>query len=111
MKCLAVCTNYSRLYIDAAKPIASQDLVRIFYKERDSDGNLLPISFNADGYRLFERLETFYLEYHKVLNEAMEFLEPEIILNIHSFDPDFVSFKSDVVLYSPEKDSEILKSL
>lgn len=36
----------------------------------------IPVSFNNHGYRLYERLENFYLEYHKILRETMDFLEP-----------------------------------
>jgi hypothetical protein len=49
----------------------------------------VPVSFNNLGYRLFERLENFYLEYHKILRESMEFLEPDCIINVHSHDPEY----------------------
>eukprot|EP00356_Strombidium_inclinatum_P015743 CAMPEP_0170503448 /NCGR_PEP_ID=MMETSP0208-20121228/44792_1 /TAXON_ID=197538 /ORGANISM="Strombidium inclinatum, Strain S3" /LENGTH=63 /DNA_ID=CAMNT_0010783127 /DNA_START=411 /DNA_END=602 /DNA_ORIENTATION=+ len=51
----------------------------------DSEGEPLPVSFNADGYRLWERLSECYLEYIKIQREIMEFLEgPRVILSIHS---------------------------
>jgi hypothetical protein len=60
------------------------------------------VSFNASGYRLFERLETFYLEYHKLLRESLDFLEPTCVLNIHSHDPELSpSVGSDLVVYHP----------
>jgi predicted N-formylglutamate amidohydrolase len=65
--------NFSRLLIDPAKPLVDGELIRNFYKAPD---NLIPVSFNSQGYRLFERLETFYLEYHKLLRESQEYLEP-----------------------------------
>lgn len=51
----------------------------------------MPVSFNNQGYRIYERLETFYLEYHKILKEAMEFVEPDYIINVHSHDPDMLN--------------------
>lgn len=50
---------------------------------------MLTVSFNNTNFMLYERMENFYLEYHKILIEAMEFLEPEIIINVHSHDPDY----------------------
>jgi hypothetical protein len=57
-------------------------------KEENSEDGFqeIPVSFNNEGYRLYERLHNFYLEYHKIINEALEFLEPSYALNIHSHD-------------------------
>ena len=84
---MGICANFSKLIIDPAKPLVSKELVRTLYRELDAEGNPVPVSFNYRGYRLFERLETFYLEYHKILLEAVEYLEPQIILNVHTHDP------------------------
>lgn len=57
---------------------------------------------------MYERLENFYLEYHKILKEAMEFAEPDYIINIHSHDPESLprvgmkrEIEGDVLLYHP----------
>lgn len=34
---------------------------------------------------MFHRIETFYLEYHKIVSETLDYLEPEYGLMIHSF--------------------------
>lgn len=60
---------------------------------------------------MFERLEDFYLEYHKVLIEAMEYLEPEVIINVHTHDPDHNGLESDVVLYSPDIHSITMRNI
>ena len=73
LRCLAVMTNFTKLLIDAAKPLTSKELIRHYYKEVGIDGKQIPISFNNQGYRLYERLSNFYLEYHKILNECMDF--------------------------------------
>ena len=99
LKCLAVMGNFSRLLIDPGKPLIDSNLIRTRYRSPDNE---IPVSFNASGYRLFERLETFYLEYHKILKESIEYLEPSCILNIHSHDPELSpSVAKDIVLYHP----------
>ena len=91
--------NFSRLLIDPGKPLTDASLIRTSYRAPD---NNIAVSFNASGYRLFERLETFYLEYHKLLKESLDFLEPTCILNIHSHDPELSpTLGSDVVVYNP----------
>lgn len=65
------------------------------------------MSFNNQGYRLYERLESFYLEYHKLLKEAMDFIDPVGIISVHTHDPDMEPFTlegrkltGDVILYN-----------
>jgi hypothetical protein len=43
----------------------------------------------------------------------MEFIEPELILNVHTHDTEFMKEedKFDVILYNPEKNSYTLKEL
>ena len=41
----------------------------------------------------------------------MEFLEPEYVLNIHTHDPDYVNLENDIVLYNPDKNSIMMKSI
>jgi predicted N-formylglutamate amidohydrolase len=92
--------NFSRLFIDPSKPLSDVHLIRTTYRAPD---NTIPVSFNAQGYRLYERLETFYLEYHKLLRESLDFLESTCILNIHSHDPELSpSVDADVILYHPD---------
>ena len=102
--------NFSRLLIDPGKPLTDANLIRTSYRAPD---NNIAVSFNASGYRLFERLETFYLEYHKLLKESIDFLEPTCILNIHSHDPELSpSVESDVVVYNPAGfSSPLIKAL
>ena len=91
--------NFSRLLIDPSKPLADENLIRTKYRSPDHE---IPVSFNVQGYRLFERLETYYLEYHKLLKESLEYLEPKCILSIHSHDPELSpSIEADLVLYHP----------
>lgn len=111
LQCLAVCANFSRLIIDPGQSLLSKQLVRTHFKELDEQGDPIPISFNYTGYRLFERLDTYYLEYHKLLSEAMDYLEPEIVVNIHTHDPILSKVESDVVLYSPDFHSALLHSM
>ena len=76
---MAVASNFSKLIIDPGQPISSAELIRTQWE----DGS--PISFNADGYRLWERLSDYYLEYAKVLREVLVFLEgPRIAVSVHS---------------------------
>jgi predicted N-formylglutamate amidohydrolase len=76
LKCLAIMGNYTKLLIDPAKPLADYNLIRTMYQWADDDEKGIPVSFNNQGYRLYERLENFYLEYHKIMRETMDFLEP-----------------------------------
>ncbi|CDW90371.1 UNKNOWN [Stylonychia lemnae] len=114
-KTLAVCSNFSKLIIDPAQPILSQRLVREYYREEEQSGVKIPISINHQGYRLFDRLETYYLEYHKILLDVLEFIQPNIVLNIHTHDPDLSQTDLDALIYTPEDDSkftnEIIQSL
>lgn len=60
----------------------------------------------------FERLDYYYLEYHKILLEIMEFLEPEYILNVHTHDPEYVtSTDKDIILYNSDPHSIMLRTL
>lgn len=79
LECMAVLTNFSKLIIDSSHPICSRDLIVSHYRSED-----LPVSFNCEGYRLWERLSDFYLEYQKILLETMVFLEPKIVISVHS---------------------------
>lgn len=110
-KSLAVCANFTKLLIDVGKPLVNSELIREYYKELDDQGNRIPISMNYQGYRFFERLDSFYLEYHKLLIESMEFLEPEYILNIHSHDSDQVQSQNDVILYNPDSQSIMMRAI
>ena len=70
IECMAILANFSRLVIDPSVPICNSEIIRNHYLEED-----LPVSINIDGYRLWERLSDFYLEYQKILREAMIFLD------------------------------------
>ena len=70
LECMAILANFSRLVIDPSVPICNTEIVRNHFVEDD-----LAISINIDGFRLWERLSDFYLEYYKVLREAMIFLD------------------------------------
>ena len=110
LRCLAVMGNFSRLLIDPSKPLTDLNLIRTTYKAPEND---IPVSFNSQGYRLFERLETFYLEYHKLLRESLDYLEPSCILNVHSHDPELSpNVPHDIVLYHPQaKSSKLIEAL
>jgi predicted N-formylglutamate amidohydrolase len=69
---MAAMANFSRLIIDPSLPLISNDLIPATYRSDPS----LPVSFNANGYQFYNRLSGFWLEYHKVLQEMMWFLEP-----------------------------------
>ena len=98
LQCMAVMGNYTKLLVDPAKPLVDQNLIRLNYQWGEDAG--LPVSFNNLGFRLFERLENFYLEYHKLLRESMEFLEPDCIINVHSHDPEYCEGRHpEVVIY------------
>jgi hypothetical protein len=59
-------------------------------------------------------LETFYLEYHKIIKEAMEFIEPSLLINVHSHDKELVSpslADTDIVLYNSQPESEVTERL
>ena len=61
----------------------------------------MDISLNRNGFRLWERLADSYLEYQKVMNEVMLFLEqPKIIVSIHSHEAQDGE-KSKITLYRP----------
>jgi len=79
-KCMALLGNYSKLLIDPSLPLANDNLVRVAYKS-DPDQ---PVTFNDEGYLLSERVVKFYVEYHRVLTEVIWFLQPQVILNVHS---------------------------
>eukprot|EP00347_Sterkiella_histriomuscorum_P020473 403337669 len=111
-KCLSVYSNFSKLLIDQTKPLISQDLIREYYKLMDEEGFRLPVSMNHQGYRFYERLDYFYLEYHKIILEIMEYLEPEYILNVHTHDPEYVtSTQKDIILYHPNPKSIMMRTL
>jgi predicted N-formylglutamate amidohydrolase len=89
LQCTAVLSNFSKLIIDPSAPICNQDLIKLFYKTKSEDGELLEVTINNQGYRLYERLSESYLEYQKVMNEVMLFLEfPKIIISIHTHEPE-----------------------
>ena len=101
LQCMAVLTNFSKLLVDPAVPICNQDLIRLFYNQKDDNGDLKEISLNNSGFRLWERLADSYLEYQKVLNEVMLFLDqPKIIVSIHSHES-LDHSKSNITLYRP----------
>ena len=111
LRCIAVLSNFTKLYIDPAKSLLDSQLIRSHYQNQLSPENKpLPVSFNSQGYRLFERLENFYLEYHKVLKEALEYVEPSLVINVHSHDPDFKQAQnpSDVFIYHPNPEKSLL---
>ena len=91
MKCVAVLANYCKLFCDPSKPLVDSQIIRYHYKQLDEEGKLQMVSFNNQGFRLYERLESYYLEYHKILQEVMEYVEPELVINVHSHDADQVN--------------------
>ena len=88
-KCMAFHSNFSRLLIDAGKPIINDDLVPIHY----TNGQL--VSFNKDGHDLNGRVSNFYLPFHKVLTEMIWFLQPELVCIIRSHLSDSPTVRSD----------------
>jgi len=109
LRCLAVLGNFTKLYVDPAKPLLDSNLIRHHYQwQRDEAGLPVPVSFNNQGYRLYERLENFYLEYHKVLKEALEYVEPSCVVSVHSHDPDTSPGLPDICLYHPRAASSQL---
>ena len=88
---MSILSNFSRLVIDPSLPICNSELIRNHYLENET-----PVSINIDGYRLWERLSDFYLEYQKILREAMIFLDvPKQIISVHSH------VGSDTLIYRP----------
>jgi len=102
LECISVYSSFSKTIIDPSVSLCSQDLVPCFYKQLDED-QLQEVTFNSDGYRLWERLSSFYLEYYKLLKETALFLEqPSLILSVHSHDPEVQQGAScDIQLYRP----------
>ena len=101
LQCMAVLTSFSKLIIDPSLPMCNHHLVRQFYQQLDEETkSQVPISFNSNGYRLWERLSSFYLEYFKILNEVCLFLEyPRLVVSIHTHDAEL--HDSDIHLYRP----------
>ena len=44
------------------------------------------MSFNAFGYDLNDRVQSFYLLYHKILAEVVWFLDPDTVVFVKSHD-------------------------
>lgn len=52
----------------------------------------------------------YYLEYYKILGEAIEFCGPKLIVSVHTHDSDIVTNTSnDILIYHPHwKDSRLM---
>ena len=71
----------------------------------DSDESTI-VSFNSNKYDLDSRITTYYSKYHKILTEAMWFLQPALVIGIHSHPPSFKDKTlKDILVYSPTKNS------
>lgn len=56
LKCINAQANFSKILIDPAKPLTSREIVPEYFRALDEEGERIPISFNHQGYRYFDRL-------------------------------------------------------
>ena len=105
-QCMAVLSNYSKAIIDPSLPLHSEDLVKLVYHHTEDQ---MPIVFNKD-YRadLQARINDFYAVYHTVLGEVIQFLQPDLLLNIHTHrvksikDTTQQRLEDDMIIYMPD---------
>ena len=47
LKCIAVMANFTKLFVDPAKPLLDSQLIRLTYKQRSEDNKEMPVSLNS----------------------------------------------------------------
>lgn len=89
LKCIGITSNVSKLIIDYNKSLTSRHLIPsiIPHNEAIDAENKEPIkiSFNK-RVRVYDRVMLYYLEYHKLVKEIIEFLNPKYHIDIHTYE-------------------------
>jgi predicted N-formylglutamate amidohydrolase len=80
MGLMLVHTNYSRLLLDANRPIASDTLFR-----QQGDGKTVELNKELTPEEEKARIEKYYLSYYWMLRKAEKTVDPQYIFSIHSF--------------------------
>lgn len=100
LRCIALLSNACKLLIDSNKHLSSKHLVPSYilhketidsnYKAKDIMDNssyedMMRINFNRFP-QMYDRIDYYYVEYHKVLRTIIEFLMPEFHIDIHTYE-------------------------
>jgi len=106
LKVMSVICNFSKLLADPSKPICSADLIRHIYKTNPSQ----PVSMNDEGYYLSSRVNSYWMEYHKILAEMMHFIQPKLVIGVHTHETN--NKGPNVVFHTPSpQDTHIAEML
>ncbi|CAI2367236.1 unnamed protein product [Moneuplotes crassus] len=116
LQCVALLSNFCKLLIDPNKSIASKHLVPDYVLHHETidpefqsshqgafarpDGKM-GIEMNRRAI-VGDRLDYYYIEYHKLVGEALAFLEPQLHIDIHTYECLSNYFPDDASLMDEE---------
>eukprot|EP00211_Chloroparvula_japonica_P016692 CAMPEP_0119121900 /NCGR_PEP_ID=MMETSP1310-20130426/2318_1 /TAXON_ID=464262 /ORGANISM="Genus nov. species nov., Strain RCC2339" /LENGTH=298 /DNA_ID=CAMNT_0007111489 /DNA_START=94 /DNA_END=987 /DNA_ORIENTATION=+ len=82
LQCVSVLARFSRLLVDANRPLASDTLMR-----EQADGVVVHMNTALPKADRDWRLWRYYIPYHMTLGEVADQCDPRLIIAIHSFNP------------------------
>jgi len=95
LECPVITSEFSRLFIDLNRPIASKTLARTH-----CDGELVELNDSVD---LDDRIGKFYIPYHLTLEKVAQETNAKTAISVHTFTPEYEGSVRDFeigVLYS-----------
>lgn len=84
LRTIAVLSKFTRLLLDANRTLYSETLFR-----RTCDGRPLDLNSALSAEERYSRINRFHVPYHQLVGEAAEFLDPDLIISIHTFTPNY----------------------
>lgn len=84
LETIAVLSKFTRLLLDANRTLYSETLFR-----KACDGRPLDLNTALTAEERYSRISRFHVPYHQLVGETAEFLDPDLIISIHTFTPNY----------------------
>jgi predicted N-formylglutamate amidohydrolase len=86
LRCPAVLARYSRLVVDLNRDAEDRSVI-----PEISDGHVIPANQSLSSEQRRERIDRFWVPYHRLIESKLEELRPLMLFTVHSFTPQLAS--------------------
>ena len=81
---IGVFSRFTRLLLDANRLLYAETLFR-----QVCDGHALDLNSSITPEERYQRIQRFHVPYHSLVGEVAQFLDPALIISIHTFTPNY----------------------
>lgn len=84
LQTISILSKFTRLLLDSNRTLYSETLFR-----KMCDGRALDLNSGLSAEERHNRINRFHVPYHLLVGEIAEFLDPDLIISIHTFTPNY----------------------